>query len=437
MSQHSAVLASALFWVGLLALVAVRGTIRVARGLWASRRQGLGQAGAASTEFIIVVIPFFLMTFGLMQVALASMARLLVNYSAFCAARAAMVVIPSEIGDEKANMIGTGSNKKDDISGSQKMSLIRNAAAYPLIAASPSIDNYLSDMAQGYESYIRSSGLANMAMTDGINAVPKITALNSYGQVGTAVDNAANSILKGGLTQAKGLVMQEINQNAPSEDSGPSYSVQKALDGNAALGDGVGGAILRSLRKVIYAKLMTAVTIGGGTKTKFEWNDPLQAKVTYLYYCQIPLANRVFGKPFYDLAENVRESLFSGDLSAMSHIGMPGYYTVMTAQHTLTNQGSPGGNYTEKQSSGIGGLNFNGSASLGPASTSGSSTLGGSFGQDGLGGTLSGTLKSTLGGSSNTESGSTSLGSTGLGPLGGISTGTTSVGGASAGSGGQ
>ena len=96
--QHlGALVVAVAFAVGLgtLAWHLVGGLMRGAI-LAVRRPRALGQSGAAAAEFVIVVIPFLLTLFGVMQMALASMARVLVSYSAFCAARAAIVFVPAE-----------------------------------------------------------------------------------------------------------------------------------------------------------------------------------------------------------------------------------------------------------------------------------------------------------------------------------------------------
>ncbi|MGZ3441497.1 MAG: TadE/TadG family type IV pilus assembly protein, partial [Polyangia bacterium] len=96
--QHLGTLVLAVAMVvglGTLAVHLVGGLLRGAV-LAVRRPRALGQSGAAAAEFVIVVIPFLLTLFGVMQMALASMARVLVSYSAFCAARAAIVFVPAE-----------------------------------------------------------------------------------------------------------------------------------------------------------------------------------------------------------------------------------------------------------------------------------------------------------------------------------------------------
>jgi hypothetical protein len=102
---------------------------------------------------------------------------------------------------------------------------------------------------------------------------------------------------------------------------------------------------LRSLRKLIYARMATVVTLHdaktGELKTKFEADDPIKAKVTYLFYCQIPMANRFAGHPFYDLPDQTVMAMTTGPLGPAAMVGIPGYFMTLTAEHTLTNQGKP------------------------------------------------------------------------------------------------
>ena len=90
--------------------------------------------------------------------------------------------------------------------------------------------------------------------------------------------------------------------------------------------------------------MATVVTLHdekGELKTKFEAQDPIQARVTYLFYCQIPLANRFAGHAFYDLPDSTVMAMTTGPLGPAAMVGIPGYFMTLTAEHTLTNQGKP------------------------------------------------------------------------------------------------
>jgi hypothetical protein len=123
------------------------------------------------------------------------------------------------------------------------------------------------------------------------------------------------------------------------------YAVDRALDyGFGSEVNGAGGAILRTLRKFIYAKMGTVVILqdtNGNVRSKFGWGEPITAKVTHLYYCQIPLANRLAGVPFYDMPLQTQLDMTTGTLGYGAAVGIPGYFMPMTATHTLANQGRP------------------------------------------------------------------------------------------------
>ena len=77
--------------------------------------------GVVSVEWLIACGPFLVVVMGVMQYALASQARVAVEYAAFSAARAAVVWLPRE--DD-----GTGGDPS-------------TAAAFPLVALSPAVDH--------------------------------------------------------------------------------------------------------------------------------------------------------------------------------------------------------------------------------------------------------------------------------------------------------
>lgn len=402
----------------------VRGAVLAVR-----RPRALGQSGAAAAEFVIVVIPFLLTLFGVMQMAMASMARVLVSYSAFCAARAAIVFVPAEPKgggvssgspiplpvatlSEEAGTIGKGNNTLTDFTTSSKAALIRNAASYALIPSSPAIDVVVKDTASNWPSYWANrvdhglspidwvkSTLGDLKdypsqVVDALNDKLKdaITELGTKGADATKkdldewvkshvsdpkkqaelqgvvdkwVDDAAkaggdaaggwvtsgiSSALDGPLSKYKDQISkwaagaaQGAGGNVGGNFSG--YAVDRALDVGFGSGtDGPEGALLRSLRKLIYARMATVVTLHddkGALKTKFEAEDPIRARVTYLFYCQIPLANRFAGHAFYDLPDSTVMAMTTGPLGPAAMVGIPGYFMTLTAEHTLTNQGKP------------------------------------------------------------------------------------------------
>lgn len=403
----------------------VRGLVRGAT-LAVRRPRALGESGAAATEFVIVVIPFLLTLFGVMQMAMASMARVLVSYSAFCAARAAIVFVPAEPKsgglstgvplplpvatlNEGAGNIGTGGDTLTDFTTSAKAALIRNAASYALIPSSPSIDVVVSDAAKNWPQYwvnrvghglspldwlkstvgdlpanLQSS--LDSKLTDAINnlatkgadatkkelddwiknnvsdpakrdqlqaAVDRM--IDDYGQsagsaAGGWVTSGINSTLSGPLSQYKDQISKwaaGAAQGAGGNVGGNfgGYQVDRALDVGFGSGtDGPQGALLRSLRKLIYARMATVVTLvdeKGNLKTKFEATEPITAKVTYLFYCQIPMANRFAGKAFYDLPDQEVMAMTTGPLGPAAMVGIPGYFMALHATHTMTNQGKP------------------------------------------------------------------------------------------------
>jgi hypothetical protein len=402
----------------------VRGAVLAVR-----RPRALGQSGAAAAEFVIVVIPFLLTLFGVMQMALASMARVLVSYSAFCAARAAIVFVPAEPKgggastgspiplpvatlSEEAGTIGKGGNTLTDFTTSGKAALIRNAASYALIPSSPAIDVVVKDAVTNWPAYWVNRvghGLSPLdwvkstvndlkdypsQVVDALNDKLKdaIKDLGTKGADATkkelddwvkgqglsaskeaalkaAVDQFVDDQAKAGTSAAGGWVTSGINstldgplsqykdqisqwaagaaQGAGGNIGGnfTGYAVDRALDAGFGSGsDGATGALLRSLRKLIYSRMATVVTLvddKGALKTKFEATEPITARVTYLFYCQIPLANRFAGHAFYDLPDQEVMALTTGPFGPAAMVGIPGYFMTLHATHTLTNQGKP------------------------------------------------------------------------------------------------
>ena len=145
LEQHWAPLGFASLALTMFATLGVKILAGIVRGavLAVRKPKELGQSGAAAAEFVIVVIPFMLMLTGLMQLALASMGRVLVSYAAFCAARAAIVIVPmapaevqgmgakldQAFTDELRNKVGYGANTRTDFAISKNCLLYTSDAA--------------------------------------------------------------------------------------------------------------------------------------------------------------------------------------------------------------------------------------------------------------------------------------------------------------------
>ncbi len=430
--QHLGALVLAVAMLVVVASIAWRLVGGLVRGavLAVRRPRALGQSGAAAAEFVIVVIPFLLTLFGVMQMALASMARVLVSYSAFCAARAAIVFVPADPKtggastgspiplpvatlNESAGSIGKGNNTLTDFTTSAKAALIRNAASYALIPSSPAIDVVVRDTVSNWPSYwvnrvshglspidwIKSTAndlkdypssvvdalgsklqdAINNLGTKGADATKKelddwvkshVSDPTKQQQLQGLVDNYVDQAAQAGAGAAGGWVTNQINQTldgplskfkdqisqwaaGAAQGAGGNvggnfkgYAVDRALDAGFGAGtDGPEGALMRSLRKLIYARMATVVTLHdpstGALKTSFKEDDPIKARVTYLFYCQIPLANRFAGKAFYDLPDQTVMAMTTGPLGPGAMVGIPGYFMTLTAEHTLVNQGKP------------------------------------------------------------------------------------------------
>jgi hypothetical protein len=363
--------------------------------------------------------------------ALASMARVLVSYSAFCAARAAIVFVPADPKsggastnspiplpvatlNEDAGSIGKGADTLTDFASSSKAALLRNAASYAMIPSSPAIDVVVHDAMSNWPSYIANRATHGLSPLDWLKSTAgdlsgypqqvvdalngKLTdAINNLGTKGStatkkelddwiknsvsnptkakalqaSVDKMIDDAASGATGAAGGWVTGMINNTLDGPLSqfkdkiagwaagaaqgaggnvggnfGANYSVDRALDNGfgADLG-GPEGAILRSLRKLIYARMATVVTLHdpktGALKSHFDATDPIMAKVTYLYYCNIPLVSRMAGKAFYDLPDQTVMAMTTGPLGPAAMVGIPGYFMTLTSTHTMTNQGKP------------------------------------------------------------------------------------------------
>jgi TadE-like protein len=89
------------------------------------------QSGASAVEMTMLLPLLLALLLTILQVALLVQAKFVVNYAAFCAARSAIVAIPSKAQGEDRNRINLQSGN------SPKMAMIHRAAALPCVAISP------------------------------------------------------------------------------------------------------------------------------------------------------------------------------------------------------------------------------------------------------------------------------------------------------------
>ncbi len=101
-------------------------------------------------EFLLVIIPFLILFFGLTQLGLIYGADLMVRHAANKAVRAAIVILPddheeADYGDVPLNQIGDGGDSLDTYANAPddgRLAAIRQAPKLILSAISPSIDSY-------------------------------------------------------------------------------------------------------------------------------------------------------------------------------------------------------------------------------------------------------------------------------------------------------
>jgi hypothetical protein len=143
-----------LFCLGLLAVCGAA-FVLLAGALWQLgrpyRKQMGGQDGVAMIEFTLA-LPFLLMLALLMtQTALVMVGNLCVHYSAFCAARTAIVTIPKDFGTNEPR-----NNLKDSTEASGKLNRIKTAAAWavmPISCGNKELTTASTTISQGVNAF--------------------------------------------------------------------------------------------------------------------------------------------------------------------------------------------------------------------------------------------------------------------------------------------
>jgi Flp pilus assembly protein TadG len=193
------------------------------------------QSGASAVEMTLLLPLLLALLLTILQVALIVQAKFVVNYAAFCAARSAIVAIPSKVqgkgGVEDRNRI----NLRNENSG--KMTMIRRAAALPCVAISPvwSADMVISTLSKPQ---------------------PEVLA-----------------------------PMVELSLMFPASREGSSISQQLVTRAQYAFDPS-------NTRVEIFGE-------GGDQSGSFGEQSLVRARVTFRYYLAVPFANRLFGKAYW------------------------------------------------------------------------------------------------------------------------------------------
>ena len=250
------------------------------------------QEGSAMLEFVLV-LPFALFFVLLLtQSSLLMGGSLCVNYSAFCAARSAIVTVPLNFGsDEPPNMVG-------DVLSSGKMARIRDAAVWAVLPVSgahpegPAVN--ASRIQAGMDTVVGQAGSWPQGDLDH---------RLGYAREHTAVDLDLPRRVNGG--PAMGIV----TGGSPGLMDMPSFPVirpHQVLD--PQYGGGGGSPVL-----------------AGSQANQYESNEDLTVRVRHDFYLSIPYAARVF-------------ATLSPDGMTLE-FGRNQFAMVMQAQCTLTNEG--------------------------------------------------------------------------------------------------
>ncbi|HKX29433.1 MAG TPA: hypothetical protein VJ302_17210, partial [Blastocatellia bacterium] len=171
----------------------------------------------------------------ILQVALITQAKFVVNYAAYCAARAAIVLIPAKV--EGAGGLEHRNQIHSPDAGSPKMTMIQRAAAMPCVAISP----------------IWSPGLLKSTLTP--------------------------------LDPGVVVPMEQVALLFPANREGTNISQQLVGRAHYAFNPD-------NTRVEIFSE-------EGGPGGGFEMHALVRARVTHRYYLTVPFADRLFGKSFY------------------------------------------------------------------------------------------------------------------------------------------
>ena len=239
------------------------------------RTIGKDTRGAVYVEFLLVFIPVFMIFLGTVQASLMFAANLVVNHSATTAARAAAVVVDDE---EKHYNNDARLTIEDGDKGESVMDKVGSLLEW-----------------------------AGMSSSGG-----------SSGGGGGSSGGSGNA-REGAIRSAASLPLIAVSPSMEQLISDPS--VYRAIGGSAGDRALTGAAI--------YNRTAVAVTFPssiGGTDNlqEFGANDDIHVRVTYLFNCAVPLANRVMCDDIVSLKTGVPLEAIQHMASAIGHGASPG-----------------------------------------------------------------------------------------------------------------
>jgi hypothetical protein len=216
-------------------LVSVMAQARMEQAQRQSEPAGSDQSGASAVEMALLLPLLLALLLTILQVALIVQAKFVVNYAAFCAARSAIVAIPSKVQGsgrvEERNRLNLQSND------SPKMTMIHRAAALPCVAISPA-----------WSTGILLATLAPLK--------PEVA-----------------------------LPMEELALMFPASREETNISQQLVARAHYAFNTS-------NTRVEIFGE-------GGDQSGSFGEQDLVRVRVTFRYYLTVPFANRLFGTSYY------------------------------------------------------------------------------------------------------------------------------------------
>jgi hypothetical protein len=296
-------------------------------------------------EFVIVIIPFLLLLFGVIQLSLIGVAKNAVKYAASCAARAAVVVLPAnletDLGDPGAP--GTGAEGEPPLIlvvrrlGGQDFEYVAFEGTLEANESVVEFDRLPDKVFIGEDKevtvgdqtleadddgFVDKEALRPLARPFQVDRPPPVQATNPYEYDEFWRENVADPLLAIRKAAAFALL--------PSAPAIPGENVGEALFGRGELID-----------KEEYALQASGVVLTNPGGIQPRWNGPVTARVVYLYYCQIPLISRFMCDDADELPPDARADIAAAGVKVPG----PGRYIVLRAEHTLINQGRPpGGN---------------------------------------------------------------------------------------------
>jgi len=292
---------------------------------WAASRvpaqRNTSECGVVYVEFLIAFIPLFVLVLGICQLSFIAAAKVIVEHSAWRAARAAVVVLEDD--PEKNG----GSPRGFYLLGSSR--------------AVPEIADVIEQMhiadGEGDQELIRGGGIKSAGRSLGWGALGSAIT-KAVGAVSVATSNKFSR-----MSRIRAAAYVPLLPLANTDRNTGSESINSAI--HSQFFDRIAEAVVYT-RAAASVTLHTSINDEQVAAQPIDRNAPITARVVYLYSCDVPVIRLMVCSTLASLSQQSKDPAVQALKHAENASDLPsvasatGRYTILVGKATLLNQGA-------------------------------------------------------------------------------------------------